>query len=333
MTKPKKCSACGERVRGHDGPTGAKCKYHDSPPPIPGSPIPGSPTPGSPDTGPPDHTLLLVIELSKTVSPTTTMEFLGIELDTIKMELRISDVRLCEIMTELQCWKHRTVCKKCELLSIIGKLIFISRVVRAGRTFVRRMIDLAKTVKHLHYRVKLNAVMKADIEWWITYLPTWNGVSFMYDMNWSNSYDLQLWTDASDIAIGGYFNGSWFMQTLTASARSFPIAWRELLAVVVALSTWGHRLQGKRVRFYIDNSAIVQVINKGCSRNSDLMTLVRWLFFIAAGHGFEFHAEYLPSTDNAIADALSRADLSRFRRLAPNAETLPSITGFVPLIM
>ena len=65
MTKPKKCSACGERVRGHDGPTGAKCKYHDSPPPIPGSPIPGSPTPGSPDTGPPDHTLLLVNELSK----------------------------------------------------------------------------------------------------------------------------------------------------------------------------------------------------------------------------------------------------------------------------
>ena len=72
------------------------------------------------------------------------------------------------------------MCKKRELLSIIGKLIFISRVVRAGRTFVRRMIDLAKTVKHLHYRVKLNAVMKADIEWWITYLPTWNGVSFMY---------------------------------------------------------------------------------------------------------------------------------------------------------
>ena len=80
MTKPKKCSACGERVRGHDGPTGAKCKYHDSPPPIPGSPTPGSPTSGSPDTGPPDHTLLLVNELSKL---NINMEKMAAKQDTI----------------------------------------------------------------------------------------------------------------------------------------------------------------------------------------------------------------------------------------------------------
>ena len=62
------------------------------------------------------------------------------------------------------------------------------------------------------------------------------------------------------------------------------------------------------------------------------MTLVRALFYIAAGHNFEFRAEHLPSADNAVADALSRADIPRFRRLAPNADILPSKTGFVPII-
>jgi hypothetical protein len=63
------------------------------------------------------------------------------------------------------------------------------------------------------------------------------------------------------------------------------------------------------------------------------MSLVRSLFYIAAGHGFEFRAEHLSSADNAISDALSRADLIRFRLLAPDADLLPSKTGFVPIIV
>jgi hypothetical protein len=99
------------------------------------------------------------------------------------------------------------------------------------------MIDLPKKVKHLHYRITLNACMKADIAWWISYLPTWNGISFMYDDDWSSNTDLRLWTDASDIAIEGYFNEHWFLEYLRPCMQAHPISWRELYALVVALST------------------------------------------------------------------------------------------------
>ena len=72
------------------------------------------------------------VQPNKTVLPTTTMEYLGIEIDTVQMQLRISDERLNDIMNELYAWKHRKVCTKRDLLSIIGKLTFVSRVVRAG---------------------------------------------------------------------------------------------------------------------------------------------------------------------------------------------------------
>ena len=88
----------------------------------------------------------------KVVLPTTELEFLGITLDTVKMELRISEERIEEVTIELLPWKTRKSCTKRELLSLIGKLIFISRVVQPGRTFVRRMIDLSKRIKHLHYK-------------------------------------------------------------------------------------------------------------------------------------------------------------------------------------
>ena len=75
--------------------------------------------------------------------PTTVLEFLGIIIDSDKMQLRISQQRMDGVMEELSQWKNRTSAKKREILSLIGKLTFVARVVRSGRTFVRRMIETA----------------------------------------------------------------------------------------------------------------------------------------------------------------------------------------------
>ena len=74
------------------------------------------------------------VNYKKVEDPTTELEFLGIVLDTKRMEMRISVDRLKEIMSELQSWRHKTWCTKRQLLSIIGKLTFVSKVVKSGRT-------------------------------------------------------------------------------------------------------------------------------------------------------------------------------------------------------
>ena len=77
----------------------------------------------------------LSINPDKLVHP-TSLEFLGIVLDMEKMEMRISEQRLQEVLAKLVQWYQRTTATKREILSLVGKLIFFSRVVRAGQSFV-----------------------------------------------------------------------------------------------------------------------------------------------------------------------------------------------------
>ena len=68
------------------------------------------------------------INFNKLVKPTTQLEFLGILIDSERMQLRIIDARLYDIYSELLNWHQKTKCTKRQLVSIIGKLTFISRI-------------------------------------------------------------------------------------------------------------------------------------------------------------------------------------------------------------
>ena len=78
------------------------------------------------------------------------------------------------------------------------KLVFVSRVVKSGRPFVRRMIETSKHVKHLHHKVKLRRQFREDVTWWLYFLLLWNGISMIADD-----------TDASDVAVAAFFEGRW----------------------------------------------------------------------------------------------------------------------------
>lgn len=260
------------------------------------------------------------VQQSKVTLPSTCTEVLGIVIDTKQRQLRISSERLQEVMAELNKWRFKRSATKRRLLSLIGKLTFVARVVRAGRIFTRRLIELSKKPKFLHHRVRLNKDARADIKWWQQYLPLWNGVSYFYDEHWINSHQLNLWTDASDWGIGSMLGTQWFSIKLNSVKwKNRPIAWRELYAVVTAAATWCEQLRGKRILYYCDNMAVVAIINSGVSKCSAMMILVRELFYISAQHGFEWTSEFLGTAENSCADALSRGEVCRFRELVPNA--------------
>ncbi len=102
---------------------------------------------------------------------------LNIVVDSMAMELRLSDQQICELKAELQVWGSRSSCKKRKLLSLIGILKHAYRVVRLGRSFLRRLIDLSYTRKHPDDWIRLNRDARSDIRWWGTFAKTWNGRS------------------------------------------------------------------------------------------------------------------------------------------------------------
>ena len=83
------------------------------------------------------------------------------------------------------------------------------------------------------------------------------------------------------------------------------------------MAIWGSRLQNKKVKFYIDNRALVDIINTQTSKSKRVMALMRPFILYTLQNNIIFRARHIEGKNNEIADAISRQQWDRFRRLAP----------------
>ena len=105
--------------------------------------------------------------------------------------------------------------------------------------------------------------------------------------------------------------------------QGISIEWQELFPIVVACAIWHPLLAGKRLQFWCDNLSVVSITNSGHSKIPRIMDLVRRLVLLSMQHNFVVRARHVPGVSNAIADALSRFQMQRFRVLAPDADQNP----------
>ena len=132
-------------------------------------------------------------EAHKVGGPSSCTVFLGIEIDSVNSQLRLPTEKLQSLKLELVKWQAKKACSKRELLSLIGQLNLAAKVVRPGRTFLRRLIDLSCSAKELHHHIRLNVSARADIAWCYTFCSEWNGVSLLA----LPAPSISLFTDAS----------------------------------------------------------------------------------------------------------------------------------------
>lgn len=86
--------------------------------------------------------LVVPIAPHKTEGPASCLVYLGIKIDTQAGELRLPSEKLSRLQACLQVWRGHRSCLRRDLKSLIGLLNHACKVVRAGRSFLRRMIDL-----------------------------------------------------------------------------------------------------------------------------------------------------------------------------------------------
>ena len=259
------------------------------------------------------------ISEEKLEGPGTCIPFLGITLDTEVLQLRLPEEKLRRLLSTIREWQSRKVCKKRELLSLIGQLQHACRVVRSGRSFLRRMINLASTASELYHRVRLNGSFKSDLMWWATFLPGWNGTSMMSSVLGSAPQAV-VTLDASDWVCGAFSSlGQWFQIEWPSSWQSVHITFKELIPVVVAIVLWGNSWKGGTVLCRCDNAAVVSIVNSGRSTHELAMHLIRSLFFYTAVHQLFVVAEHVAGRDNEVANAISRNRSAIFHSLIPQA--------------
>ena len=258
----------------------------------------------------------------KIFGPSQVLTYLGIEIDSVNLVIRLPKDKFDELMSSLRFWKDKKKCTKKELLSLIGSLSFACKVVKCGRFFLCRLIDLSTTVHSLHHHISISAESRKDISWWLEFLPTWNGVEVIQTET-LYSTDIKLYTDASGFGLGGCYGGKWFSVPI-ANKHNYSISFLELLAIVVAVFSWGDEWCDKQVILYTDNEAIVQIWTTGSCKCKDIMSLIRLLFFFLAKRNINLMIFHIAGKSNIYADSLSRLQVARFKEQCPDAERLPT---------
>ena len=114
----------------------------------------------------------------KKVSPTgQKITYLGIELDSVMMEFRLPQCKLYRLVSMVTEFSGRETVSKKDLQKLAGHLANASMVVRGGRTFSRRLIDLIKHYPEGAKVVTLSSWVIFDLHWWRNLLSVFNGCS------------------------------------------------------------------------------------------------------------------------------------------------------------
>ena len=267
-------------------------------------------------------------------NPSTTCTFLGVVLDTVRMELRLGADRLEAIAAELHRWRERVRATLRQVSSLVGLLNFAATVIRPGRLYMSRLIEPLRRrgaaapgpsgPRRYTATVELSTGFRADLDWWLEVMPLWNGRAMMRSPSPPLADLLTLETDASDWGCGGRCNGLFFSCEWPAALRSWSINARELAAVVLAFVIMGPEFHRHHVSVSCDNMAAVAVLQRGHATCPRMTGLMRALHISQTIHDFAYTAHHLPGMANTAADLLSRNDLPAFLALAsPQPSDLP----------
>lgn len=88
--------------------------------------------------------------------PNTSLEFLGILLDTNAMQASLPNDKLSRIRSVMEDFILLRVVSKREMLSLIGHLNFAMSIIPQGRPFISRLLTLAYNVPNLSDLIRLD---------------------------------------------------------------------------------------------------------------------------------------------------------------------------------
>ena len=274
------------------------------------------------------------IKLDKTVGPCRCLTFMGLEIDSVRMEARLPQDKLDRVRLLLRTYQKCRKVRLQALQSIIGLLSFCCAVVRPGRCFLRRLVDLTVGISRPNHRVTLNRAARRDLSAWLIFVEFFNGSSLLLPDRWVTSPSLDLYTDAAgSLGFGALFKTHWIMGAWPEQIKDLPITFKEIFPIVLALEIWGQELRDQCIILHIDNMAAVYILNKQSSKDKDIMVLVRRFVLACMKFNILTKCVHLEGSSNILPDLVSRFQIKEFRRLAPQMDREPTTVPAELLIM
>ena len=128
----------------------------------------------------------------KTEGPTEVLCFLGLELDSVDMVVRIPMDKIVELIGKIDMVLHKEKVTLKQMQSLIGSLNFCCRAIVPGRPFCRRLINATCGLTQPFHHLRITKPIRLDLQMWLHFFRNHNGVSAFHDRYWVTNEDVQL---------------------------------------------------------------------------------------------------------------------------------------------
>ena len=263
----------------------------------------------------------------KTEGPSTSLTFLGIELNTALMSTSLPASKLVKLQTMVREFLGaRVVRDKHALESLVGHLVHATKVFPLGKAYLNALFAVKASMVPGQIR-RINLEARSELAWWDWLLDNWTGVS-VHQFLLLRHPDHHLHTDASGAwGCSAWSLPHWFQMQWSPETTLPSIALKELFPIVMATAMWGHLWAGSLVLCHCDNAAVVSQVNKLHARDPKANHMLRCLAFLQAIYDCRVRAVHVAGVNNPDADALSRNRVGTFihrhSQASPNPSQVP----------
>ena len=256
--------------------------------------------------------------VEKSSKPSTVMTFLGVEFNTQNLTMSVPGEKLQELRSDLQLWVRRTTATKRELQSIIGKLFWVSKMVKHSRSFISRLLQQLRDMQGTqdNRKVPLSSECRKDVIWWSMYLRTFNGVSaIVNDEDSQQPLDLLMLSsfkvyagDANLWGGGGWYEEEYWSREFPHFLKSsaIPVHLKEFWVLLASCWIWGDAWSGSPVYLFCDNSSVVDSILYQKPRDQDLSSMLREFLYVVCLKKFYPIIRKIDTKSNFLVDHISR---------------------------
>ena len=255
------------------------------------------------------YTVGLDIAEQKSCPPAHVMDWLGIEVNSIDMTLKITELKLTEVCEVVKSWETRVTATKKQVQSLVGVLNFVAGVSPPTRIYSNRILNFLREMPN-DTSVLVSEELRKDVGFFSELIPHYNGISVI-DKSLVSVYD-QLEVDACLTGCGGLCGNFYYSRPFPdfITVQNHQIAHLELLNLVVAFRLWSSNWAGRKLQVYTDNMNSCMALQTGRPGDRFMQSCLRSIFLITAAQDVEILVCHRPGVQLECADALPRAHSS-----------------------